>query len=159
MQNYVSSVRKKKISGNPVLLVFIVTAILSLDRITKVLAVKNLFLHQSIPVIKNVFHITLVNNYGAAFGILKNQLLFLIIITFLAIVLIFKYLKNSTKFEKIFLMFVLAGAVGNLIDRIFLGYVIDFLDFRIWPVFNVADSAISIGAICLGLSFLKSEKK
>jgi signal peptidase II len=52
----------------------------------------------------------------------------------------------------------LAGALGNLIDRLFLGYVVDFFDFRIWPVFNVADSAITIGAILLGWSILKSSK-
>ncbi len=55
------------------------------------------------------------------------------------------------------LSFILAGALGNLIDRLFLGYVIDFLDFRIWPVFNVADSAITVGAILLGYSILKKK--
>jgi signal peptidase II len=159
MPDYVLSVRKKKINGNYVLLFFIVITILGIDRITKILAIKNLFLHQSVPVIKNVFHFTLVHNYGAAFGIFQNQLFFLILVSLAAIFLIFKYLKAYSKSEKIFLMLILSGALGNLIDRVLFGYVIDFLDFRIWPVFNIADSAISIGSVCLAVVFLKSGKK
>jgi len=70
--------------------------------------------------------------------------------------LIFLNLKHNKnrKSYNIFLSLILAGALGNLVDRVFFGYVIDFLDFRIWPVFNIADSAISIGAILLGWSIL-----
>ena len=126
--------------------------ILSLDRLTKLLVTKSLSLNQSVPVIKGVFHITLIHNRGAAFGILKNQVPFLILTSAIAIILIYLNLKDNRGkiIYAVSLSFILAGALGNLIDRLFLGYVIDFLDFRIWPVFNIADSAITIGAVLLG---------
>jgi len=132
----------------------IVLAILSLDQLTKFLAAKNLLYNQSVPVIKGIFQITLIHNRGAAFGILKNQISLFILTAIFAIVLIYLNLKENRhkKFYSISLSLILAGALGNLVDRIFLGYVIDFLDFRIWPVFNVADSAITVGAILLGWS-------
>ncbi len=126
--------------------------ILSLDRLTKLLVTKSLALNQSFPVIKSVFHITLIHNRGAAFGILKNQVPFLIFTSAIAIILIYLNLRDNRGkiIYAVSLSFILAGALGNLIDRLFLGYVIDFLDFRIWPVFNIADSAITIGAVLLG---------
>lgn len=143
-------------------MVFAVVAfILFLDQLTKFLITKNLFYNQSVPVIKGVFHFTLVHNRGAAFGILKNQVPFFIIASILAIVLISLSLKEKRHSRNyiFFLSLILAGAIGNLIDRLTYGYVIDFLDFRIWPVFNIADSAITVGAVLLGLSLLKLEKK
>lgn len=109
--------------------------------------VHNFALHESIPVIENIFHLTYVRNYGAAFGFLVNQRFFFISITLIIIfVLLFIY-KQMLK-EGIMLQIAwglgLGGAVGNLIDRVRLGYVIDFLDFRVWPVFNLADSAIVV---------------
>jgi signal peptidase II len=134
--------------------------VLFLDQLSKHLAVKNLILNQSVPIIKGIFHLTLIHNRGAAFGILKNQVPLFIFISLFAIILIYFNLKKSRNKENIVfnisLALILGGALGNLIDRLFLGYVIDFLDFRIWPVFNVADSAITIGAILLGYSILKS---
>jgi len=139
----------------------IVLVILSLDQFCKFLVTRNLTLSQSLPVIKGVFHITLVHNTGAAFGILKNQIPLFIMTAVLAIAMIFLNLRcnKHKKLYSISLSLILAGALGNLIDRIFFGYVIDFLDFRIWPVFNVADSAITIGAIMLGINLLKPAKK
>ncbi len=136
-----------------------VLVILSLDQLTKFLALKNLSLGQSIPIIKGVFHLSLVKNLGAAFGILKNQIILLILTALIAIVMIFFSLRRNKRlsFYSISLGLILAGALGNLIDRLFFGYVIDFLDFRIWPVFNVADSAVTIGVILLGWSILKSK--
>ena len=138
----------------------IVLTILSLDQFTKFLVTRILALNQSLPVIKGIFHLTLIHNRGAAFGILKNQTPFFIFTSLIAIILIFSSLKHNRhiKSYSISLGFILAGALGNLIDRSFLGYVIDFLDFRIWPVFNVADSAITIGAILLGYSILKKDR-
>lgn len=136
----------------------IVSIILSLDQLTKFLVTKNLLLNQSVPIIKGVFHITLIHNRGAAFGILKNQILLFVFTSIFAIILIYFNLKNNRykKSYSIFLSLILAGALGNLIDRLFFGFVIDFLDFRIWPVFNIADSAITIGAILLAWSMLRS---
>ncbi|MFA5090152.1 MAG: signal peptidase II [Candidatus Omnitrophota bacterium] len=139
----------------------IVSVILALDQFTKFLAVKKLALQQSFPVIKGVFHFTLVYNRGAAFGILKNHALFFILASLFAIFLIYlnlrdaKHSRSSVYFVSLSL--ILAGALGNLIDRICLGYVVDFLDFRIWPVFNLADSAITAGAILLGYSILRAK--
>lgn len=136
----------------------IVLSILSLDQLSKFLSTKYLLLHQSIPIIKGVFHLTLIHNRGAAFGMLKDQVYLFILTAVICVVLIPLYLNRqrlkSLSLYNISLGFILAGALGNLIDRLFFGYVIDFLDFRIWPVFNVADSAITIGAILLGWSIL-----
>jgi signal peptidase II len=134
----------------------IVIAILSLDQITKLLATKKLLLSHPLPVIKGIFNLTLIYNRGAAFGILKNQIPLLIVTSLLAIILIFSNLKDNkqSRLYRIALGLILAGALGNLIDRLFFGYVIDFLDFRIWPIFNIADSVITIGAILLGWSVL-----
>ncbi len=142
-------------------MIFIITlSILFTDQLTKLLATQNLLLNQSVPLIKGIFHLTLIRNRGAAFGILKNQTPLFISVSILAVILIYFALRNNKhkkySFYNISLAFILAGALGNLIDRLRLGYVIDFLDFRVWPVFNVADSAITIGAILLGWSMLRS---
>lgn len=129
-----------------------VLIILSLDRLTKFLVTENLLLNQSVPVIKGIFNLTLIHNKGAAFGILKNQVALLIFTSLFAIILIYFNLRGNRhlKIYTVSLSLILAGAISNLIDRLFFGYVVDFFDFRIWPVFNVADSAITIGAILLG---------
>lgn len=131
----------------------IVAPLLILDQLTKFFVSRSLGLNESVAIIRGVFHITLVHNRGAAFGILKNQLLLFIATSVVAVGLIFASLKKHASpkvtVEKIALNLILAGALGNLIDRVRYGYVIDFLDLRIWPVFNVADSAITIGATML----------
>lgn len=138
----------------------IVLIVLSLDRLTKSLVTNNLLDNQSIPIIKGIFHLTLIHNRGAAFGILKNQIPLFIFTSLFAIILIYSNLRNNRhrKCYSVSLTLILAGALGNLIDRLFLGYVIDFLDFRIWPVFNLADSAITVGAILLAGSILLEPK-
>jgi len=145
-------------------MIFIITlSILFTDQLTKLLATRNLLLNQSAPLIKGIFYLTLIHNRGAAFGILKNQIPLFIFISIFAIILIYLTLRNNKykeySFYNISLALILAGALGNLIDRLRLGYVIDFLDFRIWPVFNVADSAITIGAILLGWVILKGKSQ
>ncbi len=138
----------------------IVSAVLSLDQLTKFLVTKNLLYNQSLPVIKGIFHLTLIHNRGAAFGILKNQTPLFIATSVFAIILISLNLKGAKSRNpySVCLSLILAGALSNLIDRLFLGYVIDFLDFRIWPVFNIADSAITVGAVLLGYLILKKDK-
>ncbi len=142
-------------------MVFIVVlSVLLLDQLSKFLVTHNISCLYPVPVIKNFFYITLVHNRGAAFGIMKDQTPLLIFTSLLAIALIVLNLKNNKnkKFFNIVLGLILAGALGNLIDRVFFGYVIDFLDFRIWPVFNVADSAITIGAVLLAINMLFTKK-
>lgn len=142
---------------------FIIAAVLALDQLTKLLVTQKFFLYQSIPLIKGVFHLTLVHNRGAAFGLFRYQTQLFIYAALLAVVLICLNLKKSGQgfLRKTALAFIAAGALGNLIDRVRFGYVIDFLDFRVWPVFNVADSAITIGVVLLGYLMLraKSAKK
>lgn len=142
-------------------MIFIIAAIiLSADQLTKYLAVKNLFPQQSLPVIKDVFHFTLIYNRGAAFGLLKGQVYLFIFAAAAAVILIGSDLTKQKKISLYSLSWalILAGAAGNLIDRVSHGYVIDFLDFRIWPVFNIADSAITIGAVLLGRRIINKSK-
>lgn len=145
-------------------MVFIlVLAVIFLDQLTKFLAVNNLPLGGSLAVLPGVFHMTLVHNTGAAFGLLKGQVPLFIAFSVLAVILICSNLRcrgwSRFSFYSIALALILAGAAGNLIDRWRLGYVIDFLDFRVWPVFNIADSAITIGAVLLGWVILKPKNK
>lgn len=129
----------------------IVASVVVLDQLTKFLALNFLQLNTPFVLIKNFFNLTLVYNRGAAFGLFQHQLLAFIAISILAIVIILFNLKNknNTLIFKLSLSLILGGAVGNLIDRVRFGYVIDFLDFRVWPVFNLADSFITIAAVLL----------
>jgi len=141
---------------------FIIISLLTLDQLTKYIATKNLLLNNSYPVIKGIFHLTLVHNRGAAFGILKNMTPLFIFAALFSIILICLAIRdNKPRQFSLYILslgLILAGGLGNLIDRLFLGYVVDFLDFRIWPVFNVADSAITVGAILLGWVILRPQE-
>lgn len=144
------------------MILVIVLSILLLDQSAKYIVSKALPLNESLPLIKGALHLTLVHNRGAAFGILKEQTGFFIFTSVFSLLLIYFGLKKRRQ-EKISiytlsLAFIAAGAIGNLIDRVRFGYVIDFLDLRVWPVFNVADSAITIGAVLLGWSVLTSKE-
>ena len=125
--------------------------VILLDQLTKYLTSRYMQLNQSIPLINKILHLTYIQNTGAGFGILKGWNTLLIFISLIVIGIILFNLDKIIKEKSIYLpiALVLGGAVGNLIDRAFFGYVIDFIDFRIWPAFNVADSAITIGAIWL----------
>ena len=135
----------------------ILISILSLmiDIITKQIVLHAMIEHQSISIINNFFSITFAKNTGIAFSFLDGKVPLIIIMTTFVILLILRYIKttNPNKLESICYGLVLGGAVGNLIDRIFYGYVIDFLDFNIFgyefPIFNLADTFIVIGIILL----------
>lgn len=135
----------------------IVFVILFLDQISKTFISARVQLDQTLPLIKGVLGLTLIHNRGAAFGILKNQLYLFIITSVIAVVLIYFGLKDNrhNRFYVVSLSLILAGALGNLIDRLRFGYVVDFLNFYIWPVFNIADSAITAGAMLLGWVILR----
>ncbi|NLM51866.1 MAG: signal peptidase II [Firmicutes bacterium] len=134
--------------------VYILTfTILALDQILKWLVVRNMQLHQSLPVIKGIFHLTYVHNFGAAFSLFANYPVLLTLVALLIVLLLLIFLAKLPQQERLLrlaLAIILGGALGNLLDRLRLGYVIDFLDFRIWPVFNLADMAIVLG---VGLLF------
>ncbi|MBS3098529.1 signal peptidase II [Candidatus Woesearchaeota archaeon] len=127
-----------------------------IDQLAKLLASKNI---TSLPIITNVFHLTYIRNTGAAFGILQNQQWLLVWISIIVIGAILYYFDKlpKSKIAWTSIAFILGGTIGNLIDRIRLNYVIDFLDFRIWPAFNVADSALTVGAVILIIHLIKKK--
>ncbi len=122
--------------------------ILAVDQLTKY-AISTVFLPgESLPVVPHIFHITYVLNPGAAFGMLPQARWFFILAAAALILAFLVYHRRLKKEPAAFYygcVAMLAGAVGNLVDRIRQGLVIDFFDFRIWPVFNVADIAIVLG--------------
>jgi signal peptidase II len=141
--------------------IVIVLGVLSLDQACKLYIDRVLPLHHSVQIIKDFVHITHVRNTGAAFGFLAGQTagfkyVFFITISILAIFVILFFLRgleNSQTLLIASLSMIMGGAMGNLIDRIRLGEIIDFIDLHWysyhWPAFNVADSAITIGGVFL----------
>lgn len=131
------------------------------DRLTKYILFKNLSLGESVRVVPGLFHITLVLNSGAAFGLFKGRSVFFTISSVLIIAFICFYIWRGGCKDLLMLTalgLILGGAVGNLIDRVVFGYVIDFLDFRIWPVFNIADASITIGAFILAIRLIFNKR-
>ena len=128
-----------------------------IDQLTKLLAVKLLAPLTTVPIIKDALHLTYVENRGAAFGMLANHRWVFMILSTAAIItlsfLLFSgYLKG--KLYTLSVAMIVSGGIGNMIDRIFLGYVIDFIDFRLinFAVFNGADSFVCVGAALLLLA-------
>ena len=123
------------------------------DQISKQVVLGTLPENTSYPVVPGVFYLTHVNNTGAAFGLFRGAGLLLIVVTFLSISLLFSYLllkwKSVRPLEAWGWILVIGGALGNLHDRLLYRHVIDFLDFRIWPVFNIADTCICVGVFCV----------
>ncbi len=143
----------------------------SLDRVTKTWVVDRISLHESVSVVEGFFHLTHITNTGALFGLmagLSSPLRGLIFITVpvLAITLIFLFqfhARENDFLAQVGLSMILGGALGNLWDRVFLGHVIDFLDFSVagfhWPAFNIADSCICLGVVSLILDLLWRERR
>ena len=139
--------------------------IIILDQIIKFVVIQNMELYSSIIIIKNFFNITYVQNIGAAFSILSGNVVFLSLISLIVLVAIYIYLSKKKSFNKIQTItysMLIGGIVGNMIDRIFRGFVIDYLDFSIlkynFPVFNFADICIVVSAIILLIFSIKEEK-
>ena len=138
------------------------------DQITKFFLTHSLNPGDTIPVIKNIFHVTLVLNTGCAFGLFRNQPMpvFLAISLFVIVSLLYFLKRLSAKgnvkalvFSRIAAILLISGSLSNLIDRLRFGYVIDFLDFRIWPVFNLGDTAITIGVMIFVITILFNKIK
>jgi signal peptidase II len=156
---------------NVILFIFGAIAVIVSDQITKAVITEKLFMYGSHKVIDGFFSLVYVMNPGAAFGFLAGapeifRYLFFISVTVLAILLIIYYISKSKSQDVLIvisLTLIFGGAVGNLIDRIRFGAVVDFLDFYIgtwhWPAFNVADSAISIGAVLMIWEMLVRRQK
>ena len=153
-------------------LLFSATAglVVFLDQVTKYAVTSIMGLHESFSVVAGFFDITYVRNPGAAFGFLAGaaplfRSIFFLAVTIAAIALIIHYIRGSEEKEPLLifsLSLILGGAVGNLIDRVRLGEVIDFLDVYVssfhWPAFNVADSAISVGAVLILVKMLRRQE-
>lgn len=136
----------------PILLASIAMIVIIIDQWSKYYVKTHMLPGMSIPVLDNIFHITYVLNAGAAFGILENQQMFFVIIAVVMLgvtLYFFRQIPVSFRLMRLGLSLLAGGAVGNVIDRVQTGYVVDFFDFRIWPVFNVADIAIVTGVACI----------
>jgi signal peptidase II len=159
------------VKKNIILFILGAAVVIALDQITKAAITSRFLLHESYGVIDSFFNIVYVMNPGAAFGFLAGasatfRYVFFIGITVVAILLIIYYLvksKPGSILIVISLTLIFAGAVGNLIDRIRYGAVVDFLDVFVgtwhWPAFNIADSAISVGAILMIGEIILNRKK
>lgn len=141
----------------------IIAFILIADQGIKYLIQTTMELNQSIPLMDGIFHITYIHNYGAAFSILQNKTVFLIAVQVIVISGILLYLIKKRKTEHPMLLLslamIVAGGLGNLIDRAVNGYVVDFLDLRIWPIFNIADISVCVGCGLMVLYVLIIEPK
>ena len=133
-----------------------ITILVILDQYVKNLVVMNIELGKQIPLIDNFFSLTYVRNYGAGFSILQNETVFLTALSIIAIIVLSYMLVKARKNDTLSIIayiLIISGAIGNLIDRVRYGYVVDFLDFIIfgydYPVFNIADSFITIGCFIL----------
>ncbi|MCI5585336.1 MAG: signal peptidase II [Lachnospiraceae bacterium] len=140
---------------------FVMFLLIALDQYTKYLAVVNLKDRPAIPVIEGVFELNYLENRGAAFGMLQNQKVFFIFIACIILVAIFYVLFKIPKDRKyiwlhILLVLIASGAVGNMIDRVRLEYVVDFLYFVLinFPIFNVADIYVSVACVLLAVVIL-----
>lgn len=136
-----------------------IIAIFLLDQLSKIYVIKNFKLHESRDVIKGLFKWTYVQNKGVAFGAFQGVIPLIIGISIVAVIGIILYLhkkrEEHSNWARFGLLFIVGGAVGNLYDRIFRGYVVDFFDFYgIWhAIFNIADIAINIGIVLIVIEY------
>ncbi len=143
----------------------VLAVLLFIDRLSKVFTL-NCLAEKDI-IVAPFLHLTYVQNTGAAFGMMQGGNLLLIFVTLFIIGYLFKSWKELSSYGTLVkwgMVLILGGALGNLYDRIALGFVVDFIDLRVWPVFNAADSFITIGGCMLALALLfpkaqKTEEK
>jgi len=128
----------------------LILAVIVFDQVSKYYIQTNMDLNSSITVIEGFFSITYIQNTGAAFSILQGKTMILILIQVFVIlaIVIYVFLKKSPFHWtlKVSLAFIAGGGIGNLIDRVSHGYVVDFLHFHFWPIFNIADISVCIGS-------------
>jgi signal peptidase II len=140
-------------------LIAVAVAVVIVDQLTKALISGYMQVGESLPIIPGILHITHVQNAGAAFGMMQNRRPLFLIAAFVIISVIaifYRRIKEEGILPVTAVGLLLGGAIGNLIDRVMAGTVTDFIDFRIWPVFNIADCAIVIGVIALGYFAIRS---
>jgi signal peptidase II len=145
---------------------FIILAVVAFDQFTKLLVRINLqpfngMDNSGAPVIEGLLDINFVKNTGAAFNIMQGQADFLIIFNLLVISILFVFLTARRKVETRFLLagiaLIIGGGVGNFVDRVRFGYVVDFIDFHFFPVFNVADISVCLGCAATVAAIVASE--
>jgi len=151
------------------ILLTISALVLVLDQATKVYIDRTMALHSSITVVEGFFNLTYLRNKGAAFGVLADSAyripFFLLVssVAALVILVVIKRLREDQRIAAVSLSLIFSGAIGNLIDRVRLGEVIDFLDVHWkghhWPAFNVADSAICVGVFLLAVEMFMEERR
>jgi len=139
----------------------VVITVCFVDQLIKLYIKSSMIQGQSIPVIKNVFYISFVQNEGAAFSLMQNRTCLLITVAAIVVagvfILYYKYINKKAPYA-IALGLIAGGALGNLIDRVRFGQVVDFLDFVIWPVFNFADIAVVTGSCLFALLILRGRE-
>ncbi|HOP75577.1 MAG TPA: signal peptidase II [Bacillota bacterium] len=141
---------------------FLIVAICIIDQAVKIAVERNISLLQDIPVIGEYVSLTYVKNYGAAFGMLESQTILLSAVAGAVFLLAWFYRRQLRQYPKMLQMgiaFTLGGALGNFIDRIRLGYVIDYIDLHFWPVFNIADIMITVGAFWIVIGYLLANRE
>lgn len=151
--------RNKLLNREVNMFYILILLLILIDQVSKYLVHTNLQTLGGISIIDGIFNLTYVENRGAAFGLMQGGQVFFIIATVLILIVGVYFVKKgraTSKFQEYFIAMIMSGAVGNLIDRIRLGYVIDFLDFEfIWSyVFNFADIMVVVGTILLCLSIV-----
>ncbi len=134
---------------------------LMIDLLVKIIVINFMRLYDTIRIIPSFFNITYVRNTGAAFSILEDSRIFFIVITFVALIVIYLLLKDKVlnKYQTFLYSMLIGGIAGNLVDRIIYGYVIDYLSFNIFsysfPIFNIADSFIVVSVVLLILNEMR----
>ena len=154
------------------LIYLISVGVIALDQLSKIIIVRSMTLYETIPVIKDIFHITYTRNKGVAFSMLSNipdafRVPFFALTTGAVIALIlwfFRGLIKKSGYVRVCFGLIIGGALGNFIDRVRIGEVIDFIEVGLnqnlkWPVFNVADSCINIGVVMLLIYLVRNKEE
>jgi signal peptidase II len=156
----------RKLWTNSLFLLAVAILVILGDQGSKILVARRMTLGQSVAVLGDFFHLTFIRNTGGAFGIFIGGGWFYLVSSIVAVILIFYYLRRMSAglvWSRVSLAVILGGALGNLIDRLRTGAVTDFLDFGIgrlrWPVFNVADAAVTVGVAIFLLTLLPKKKE
>lgn len=146
-------------------IVLVTSLIVIIDQLIKIIVANNMILNSSIQIINDFFSITYVQNLGAAFSILTGNRIFLIFIAVIALIVIYKFFIKNIKLTKLDIFtysLLFGGIIGNLLDRLIRGYVIDYLDFSFFgydfPIFNLSDIVIVISAFVLVITMYRGER-
>ena len=141
----------------------IIILVLALDQITKFLIRANFIVGETLPMIPDILHLTYVRNTGAAFSMFRNMPVvtvgFPILMVILCLAAAVYFYRRKERIPAALCALIAAGGMGNLIDRLMPVYVTDMIDFRVFPVFNVADIAVTVGCVLLALWILKTEDR